>query len=129
MRYAEKYGIKVILTFTNNWNDYGGELPCGFTDPGMDMYLNHTLGTDQYHSDFYVHQPTIDAYETYVQEIVRRYKDSPAVFAWELANEPRANGYPSIARPDFKPAQLTTWIENRAQFVKSLDPNHMVAIG
>lgn len=116
---AEQYGIKLILTFTNNWSDYGG----------MDMYTNHTTGGLNYHSDFYIKDAPIKAYESYVEAIVNRYKDSPAIFAWELANEPRASGWPSTAAPDFTIADLTKWISDRAAFVKSLDPNHMVAIG
>lgn len=45
----------------------------------------------------------------------RRYRDEPAVFAWELANEPRY--YPQ------------SWIVDTARFIKSLDPNHLVTTG
>lgn len=45
----------------------------------------------------------------------RAYRDEPAIFAWELANEPRY--YPQ------------TWIDDTARFIKSLDLNHMVTTG
>ena len=45
----------------------------------------------------------------------RRYRDDPAIFSWQLANEPR--DYPS------------NWVGDSAQYIKSLDPNHMVSVG
>lgn len=108
-----------ILTLTNNWNDYGG----------MDAYVNQTLGPSEYHSDFYTSPATIERYEAYAYNIVARYRNSSAVFAWELANEPRSNGYPSIARPNFTVSDLTKWFEDRSKYIKSIDPDHMVAIG
>ncbi len=45
----------------------------------------------------------------------RAYRDEPAIFAWELANEPRY--YPQA------------WIDDTARFIKSLDPNHLVTTG
>ncbi len=43
------------------------------------------------------------------------YRDDPAIFSWELANEPRR--YPE------------SWIDDTAAYIKSLDPNHMVTTG
>ncbi len=44
-----------------------------------------------------------------------KYRDDPAVFSWELANEPRR--YPQ------------SWIDDTSAYIKSLDPNHMVTTG
>jgi len=44
-----------------------------------------------------------------------KYRDDPAIFSWELANEPRR--YP------------IDWINSTAAYIKSLDPNHMVTTG
>lgn len=94
----------------------------------MDTYNNQTIMTD-YHTDFYTYQPMIDLYEQYAQEIVTRYRNSSAIFAWELANEPRANGYPTISRPNATDAELTQWFADRSAYIKSIDPQHMVCIG
>lgn len=80
VRVAEETGIKLIMTLTNNWAAYGG----------MDVYTVNLGG--QYHDDFYRDPKIIDAFQKYVGHLVNRYKDSPAVFAWELANEPRCGG-------------------------------------
>ena len=44
-----------------------------------------------------------------------KYRDDPAIFSWELANEPRR--YPN------------EWIDETAAYIKSLDPNHLVTTG
>lgn len=43
------------------------------------------------------------------------YRDDPAIFSWELANEPRK--YPF------------SWVNDTAAYIKSLDGNHMVTTG
>ena len=50
------------------------------------------------------------------------YKDEPAIFAWELMNEPRCQS-------DLSGKTLQAWITEMASYVKSVDPNHMVEIG
>ena len=42
--------------------------------------------------------------------------------AWELINEPRCNG-------DFSASKLQAWIEQTAEFLKSIDPHHLVTVG
>jgi mannan endo-1,4-beta-mannosidase len=64
--------------------------------------------------------------------MVTRYKDSPAIFAWELANEPRcgADGTRNLPRSsDCTPARLGAWIEEMSTYIKSIDSNHLVTWG
>ncbi len=49
---------------------------------GMDVY-NVNLG-EQYHDAFYTSPKVIAAFKKYVKVVVTRYKDSPAILAWEL---------------------------------------------
>lgn len=42
--------------------------------------------------------------------------------AWELMNEPRCSG-------DFSGSKLQHWIDRTAEFLKSVDPNHLVTVG
>ena len=42
--------------------------------------------------------------------------------AWELMNEPRCAG-------DFSGSKLQHWIDRTAEFLKSVDPNHLVTVG
>ena len=117
---ANKFGMKLIVALTNNWADFGG----------MDVYVVNLGG--QYHDDFYRMPIVKDAYKRYVKEVVTRYKDSPAIMAWELANEPRCQGESGRNLPrsnDCGPELLGSWIDEMSTYVKSLDSNHLVTWG
>lgn len=76
-----------------------------------------------YATKFYDCDPCRKWFHEHITTIVNRvnpythlaYRDDPAIFAWELANEPRY--YPQA------------WIDDTAAFIKSLDPNHLVTTG
>ncbi|KIA75873.1 Mannan endo-1,4-beta-mannosidase C [Aspergillus ustus] len=121
VRAAENTGIKLIVAFTNNWADYGG----------MDVYTVNLGG--QYHDDFYRLPAIKKAYKRYVKEFVTRYRNSPAIMAWELANEPRcgADSTRSLPRSESgcDPELLTSWINEMSTYIKSIDRNHLVTWG
>ncbi|KZS88181.1 glycoside hydrolase [Sistotremastrum niveocremeum HHB9708] len=118
---AEQQGVKLIVTLTNNWADYGG----------MDVYTINLGGT--YHDEFYYNPTVIAAYKNWVKTVVTRYKNSPAIFAWELANEPRceADGTRNLPRSPSgcTAATITTWADQISTYIKSLDPLHLVTLG
>ncbi|KAH6869597.1 glycoside hydrolase superfamily [Coprinopsis sp. MPI-PUGE-AT-0042] len=120
IRAAEKSGIKLVIALTNNWADYGG----------MDMYTVN-LGYP-YHDDFYTKPEIIKHYKNYIKTFINRYKHSPAVFSWQLANEPRcgADGVRNLPRsPTCNTETLTAWIKDISAYIKSIDPHHLVSIG
>ncbi|KAF9895134.1 hypothetical protein FE257_000036 [Aspergillus nanangensis] len=106
---AERHGIKLIINFVNYWNDYGG----------MNAYVQAYGGSDN--KDFYASDEMQAAYQAYIKAVISRYSDSPAVFAWELANEPRCQGC--------DPSVLHEWITATSEYIKSLDAEHMTCIG
>lgn len=64
--------------------------------------------------------------------MVTRYKDSPAIMAWELSNEPRcgADGVRNLPRStECTVALMSEWIDEMSTYIKSLDPNHLVTWG
>ncbi|KAJ5810733.1 uncharacterized protein N7503_002951 [Penicillium pulvis] len=105
---AEAHNIKLIINFVNNWSDYGG----------MAAYVTAYGGTQ---TGWYTNDDIQTAYRNYIQAVVSRYHDSPAVFAWELANEPRCQGCDTSVIYD--------WVVSTSAYIKSLDANHMVCIG
>ncbi|MFZ5825464.1 MAG: glycoside hydrolase 5 family protein [Bacillota bacterium] len=115
---AAEYDIRLILVFTNNWKDYGG----------MDKYVQW-VGAEK-HEDFYTHPQIVEAYKNYIRHMVTRvntltgvpYKDDPTIMAWELANEPRAQA-------DKSGETIFRWASEISALIKSLDANHLVAIG
>lgn len=105
---AEKRDIKLIINFVNNWSDYGG----------IDAYTTAFGGS----STSWYTSPTIqDVYQKYIKAVVSRYSQSSAIFAWELANEPRCRGCNTSV--------IYNWAASTSAYIKSLDPKHMVAIG
>ncbi|KAH7347224.1 family 5 glycoside hydrolase [Plectosphaerella cucumerina] len=117
---AEATGIKLVLALTNNWADYGG----------MDVYTVNYGG--RYHDDFYRLPAIKNAFKNYVRTVVTRFKDSPAILAWEVANEARcgADGTRNLPRSsNCTPALLTSWLDEISTFIKSIDPDHLVTTG
>ncbi|KAH8690034.1 putative mannan endo-1,4-beta-mannosidase A-1 [Talaromyces proteolyticus] len=105
---AEAHGIKLIINFVNNWSDYGG----------MPAYVKNYGGTQ---TGWYTNTAAQAAYQHYIKTVVSRYTRSSAIFAWELANEPRCSGCHTSV--------ITNWVKKTSKFIKSLDSTHMVAIG
>jgi len=121
---ANTLGIRLILPFVNNWDDYGG----------MNQYVawdkTYGDGSAGSHDDFYTDEDIKGWYKNHIATVLNRvntvngrtYKDDPTVFAWELANEPRCSTDPDGST-------LNSWISEMSAYVKSLDSNHMVTTG
>lgn len=105
---AEKRNVKLIINFVNNWSDYGG----------MAAYVTAFGGSQ---TGWYTNDEIQTAYRNYIKTVVARYSSSSAIFAWELANEPRCNGC--------DPSVLYEWIKSTSAYIKSLDSQHLVCIG
>lgn len=126
---ARRHRIRVILTFTNYWGDYGG----------IGRYTEQ-LGLAN-KNQFFTDGRARLAYEAYVEHLVKRvntvngtpYKHDPTLFAWELMNEPRTDcaddPTPDKRYCDATGQTLRTWTANESAYVKSLDRRHMVAAG
>ncbi|MCJ1282627.1 hypothetical protein MMC26_001952 [Xylographa opegraphella] len=105
---AQKYGIQLVLPMLNNWGDLGG----------ISTYTNAFGGNA---TSFYTDAKSQAAYRNYIEFIVNRYKNTNAIFAWELCNEPRCHGCDTSV--------IYNWASETSAFIKSLDPTHMVALG
>lgn len=109
VRSGEQHGIKLIINFVNNWNDYGG----------MSAYFS-ACGVGN-NAQWYTTAKCQLLYQAYIKAVIARYHTSTAIFAWELANEPRCNGCQTSV--------LTNWIRQTSNYIRSLDSDHMIAIG
>ncbi|XP_065851521.1 mannan endo-1,4-beta-mannosidase 7 [Euphorbia lathyris] len=120
---ARRYGIKLILSLANNYDSFGGKK----------QYVNWARNHGQYLSnddDFFRH-PLVKAYfKNHIKTVLNRYnsfskihyKDDPTIMAWELMNEPRCTS-------DASGTTIQGWIMEMAQYVKSIDRNHLVEAG
>ncbi|KAK7284450.1 hypothetical protein RJT34_19196 [Clitoria ternatea] len=120
---AGKIGVRLILSFVNNWNDYGGK----------SMYLQwarengHLVTNDD---DFFTNPFIQNYYKNHVKNVLTRkntitglaYKDDPTIFAWELMNEPRTQF-------DVFGKSIQNWVSEMAAYVKSIDNNHLLEVG
>ena len=131
MAEAAKNNIYAQLCLTNWWRDTGGVTQylrwAGINDAADDSY-EFGINNDRAML-FYSNPETRRLYREHLEKLVTRrntitgviYRDDPAIFGWELMNE----------------AQVITglWAERRAWFaemsayLKSLDPNHLIAPG
>lgn len=80
------------------------------------------------HDDFYTNETILNIFKNYTTQIVTRYKDSPAVLTWELANDPRCNSSISSTL-SCNTNTVTTWHDNVATHIRSIDPNHIISSG
>ncbi|KAG6486875.1 hypothetical protein ZIOFF_055456 [Zingiber officinale] len=120
---ASKYKIRLILSLVNNFDSFGGRRQ--YIEWAREA--GHCLSSDD---DFYTDNIIKDYYKNHVKAILTRvntinglsYKDDPAIFAWELINEPRCVS-------DLSGITLQGWIEEMVEYVKSIDDNHMLEVG
>ncbi len=77
---------------------------------------------------FYQNANAKSAFRKYISDLIGRqstvtglhYYEDPAIMTWELANEPRPWG---------STAYFYQWIDSTAQYIHSLDSNHLVTTG
>lgn len=105
---ADRHGVKLILNFVNNWGDYGG-------------IAAYTAAFGANATEWFADGASQRVYRNYIDVLVSRYRGSPAIFAWELANEPRCHGCAASV--------VTRWAAETSRYVKALDPAHMVTLG
>ncbi|KAG1735833.1 glycoside hydrolase family 5 protein [Suillus lakei] len=105
---AKANNIRLIVTLTNNWSDYGG----------MDIYASPT-------TTFYSDPEVIAAFQDYVKVWVERYVEESTIFGWELVNEPRCTGSTSATSGTCTTTTITDWVKTMSGYIKSLDSNHL----
>ncbi|GMJ15413.1 endo-beta-mannase 7 [Hibiscus trionum] len=120
---AKRYGIKLVLSFVNNYDQYGGKK----------QYVNWARNQGQSISsddDFFTNSVVKEYYKNHIKAVLTRqntlsgvaYKDEPTIMAWELMNEPRCLSDPSGST-------IQAWITEMASHVKSIDGNHLLEAG
>ena len=122
---AEQEGIKLLITFTNNWEAFGG----------MGQYVQWAKLAGENvsgHDDFYTNETIKGWYKDYIKTLLNhenvytgvKYKDDPTIFSWELANEPRCESDAGCENNT-----VVKWATEMSAYVKSIDNNHMLAVG
>lgn len=121
---ARRNKIRLLLCLVNNLDAFGGKSQ--YVKWATEAGVNSTSSTDSFYSN-----PVIKKYyKDYVKTIITRkntysgvrYYDEPAIFAWELMNEPRCASNSSAPF-------LQKWISEMASYIKTLDQKHLVTVG
>jgi mannan endo-1,4-beta-mannosidase len=128
---AGQNGIRVQICLTNWWTDTGGVtqyLRWAGIEGADDERYPYGINFERAML-FYTNEDARRFYRQHVEKIVTRrnhltgvlYKDDPAIFGWELMNEAQAvTGHWDERRK---------WIAEMSSYLKSLDPNHLIAPG
>lgn len=129
----EKRGMKAVIYLNNAWEWSGGFSTylewsgageaVNPADAGYPAYM-------AYAANFVRNDSAKALAAAHVRNIVGRqntvtgrpYSQSPAIMAWQIANEPRP-----FAQESMRP--FAEWIAETAGLIKSIDPNHLVSIG
>ncbi len=127
--------MKAVLYINNTWEwsgGYGMYLEWAGAGkaliPAVDGYGPYMESV----SRFVTNDKAKELFYNHVRHVVSRtntvtgkpYKDDPAIFSWQIGNEPRCFRSDSAGRAAFVDFLWTT-----ASLIKSIDPNHMVSSG
>jgi len=127
---AKAHNVKLIPVFENYWEAYGG-IDTRLTWEGLSG--GHPARGKFFNASLCPGCRT--SYKNYVNYALNRinhysgiaYKNEPAIFAWELMNEPRYQD--QTPNENSTGTTLRAWVDEMAAYVKSIDPNHMVGTG
>ncbi|GMP44930.1 hypothetical protein CsSME_00013653 [Camellia sinensis var. sinensis] len=120
---AKRYGIKLILSLVDNYENFGGKKQ--YVDWARSQGQN--LASDD---DFFTNSVVKGYYKNHIKTVLTRrnsitgveYKDDPTIMAWELMNEPRCTS-------DTSGSTIQGWITEMASYLKSIDSNHLLEAG
>ena len=134
-----KRGMTAVLVLSNFWEWSGGLQTLLWRATGSYMDMGDPAHPWPAFADataqFYDNTKARALYETHLERMVTRrntvtgtlYAEDPAIFSWQLANEPRPGGSdPAIAANS---DAYYGWIADSARRIRALDPNHMVSLG
>lgn len=118
---AGKRGIRLVIALNNYWGDFGG--------------LQNASTWQRWFSlenpeDFFTNEECKKTYKEYIAHTLTRvnkynglaYNEDPTVMTWEVMNEPRD-------QKDKSGATVTAWVKEMSEYIKSLAPNQLCAVG
>jgi mannan endo-1,4-beta-mannosidase len=128
---AARNNLRVQLCLTNWWRDTGGVVRylrwAGLPD-AADETKPFGINVERAML-FYTDERAKELYRAHVRRIATRrnsvtgilYRDDPTIMSYELMNEAQA--------PTGRYQERRAWVEEMSRYLKSLDPNHLIAPG
>ena len=127
--------MKAVLYINNSWEwsgGYGMYLEWAGAGkaliPSIDGYQAYTKSV----AAFMTNEKAKEMFADHVRHVVSRtntitgkpYSEDPAIFSWQIGNEPRCFSHDPVNQQLF-----AEWMWDTAALIKSIDPNHMVSSG
>ena len=130
-----KRGMQTVLYINNSWEwsgGYGQYLEWATGEKTLIPLVDGYWPFMQQMRKFQVSEPAQELYLGHLRNIVGRtnsitgkpYREDPAIFAWQLGNEPRCFSSEKEIQDGF-----IGWMTKAAAIVKELDPNHLLSTG
>lgn len=108
---ADEYNLRLILPFVDHWKWWGGrdQLAAFYGEQGTDL---HDINSKTYAAYLNIIKQVITRTNTITG---RKYRDEPAIMAWETGNELKES--------------TEQFVRRTAAYIKALDSNHLVIDG
>lgn len=130
-----KRKMSAVLYLNNAWEwsgGYGRYLEWAGAGDAVLPSVDGWPAYMEFASGFVTNGKAKELFAAHVRTVVSRvnsitgkaYRDDPAIFSWQIANEPRC-----FSSSDSAKAAFADWIWETASLIKSIDPHHMVSVG
>ena len=130
-----KRDMQAVLFLNNSWEwsgGYGQYLEWATGEKALIPLLDGYWPFMQQMRKFQTSKESQELFYNHIRAIVGRansitgkpYSEDPAIFSWQIGNEPRCFSDDPEVRSGF-----IAWLTESARIIKSIDPNHMVSTG
>ena len=129
---AAENGLGLDVTFFTghmsgpNWSPrwlLGGDLPPQAHRHWLKDVVSAGSITDKGYRNMFHDETALRASRLLLQTVVGALKDHPAIWMWNLGNEPDLFAWPNTSD------EGATWVKEMTALIKSIDPKHPVTIG
>ncbi|MCD8313701.1 MAG: beta-galactosidase [Bacteroidales bacterium] len=131
----DKRDMHAVLYLNNSWEWSGGYWQYLEWAGAGHCIIPAVEGWREYMAtawQFITNEKAKELFADHIRTVVSRvntvsglaYKDDPAIFSWQICNEPRC-----FSHVDSVQTAFADWLWSTAALIKSLDPNHMVSTG
>ena len=129
---AAEYGLGLDVTFFTghmsgpNWSPrwlLGGPLTPSAHQHWLRDVVSNGKKVDQGYRNMFHDEMALNATRLLLKTVVSTLKDHPAIWMWNLGNEPDLFAWPNSSD------EGAAWVKEMVGLIKSIDPKHPVTIG